>query len=85
MPDKSNDILGVIKDIRQTGTQELENSVSSMLSATPPKPAPEETKSHSITDALSSGEKTPTVSSNQISVAREKREKEIIERRRESA
>lgn len=85
----SNDILSTIKDIRDTGTKELSSSVGSMLSATPPKPVEKDStivenisqKAGNLATNLTGGEKTPTVSSDQISVAQEKWEKEVIERR----
>jgi hypothetical protein len=33
---KSSDLIGVFKDIWQTGTQELGKNVGSMLASTPP-------------------------------------------------
>lgn len=85
----SNDILGTIKDIRETWTKELGTSVSSMLSATPPKPVEKDAsivenisqKAGNLATNLTGAIKTPVVSSDQISVAQEKREKEVIERR----
>lgn len=35
--DKSNDLIGVFKDIRVTGTQELSKTAGAMLASTPPK------------------------------------------------
>ena len=85
----SNDILGAIKDIRETGTKELSDSVGSMLSATPPKPVEKDStigenisqKAGNLASNLTGAAKTPTVSGDQISVAQEKWEKEVIERR----
>ncbi len=66
---KSGDLLGVFKDIRATGTQELGKNVGSMLSSTPPNTSP-------------SSWTKPTGNGNQISISQEKREKDIIERRK---
>lgn len=65
---KSSDLIGVFKDIWQTGTQELSKNVGSMLSSTPPNQATWWT--------------SPSWSWNQINVAQEKWEKEVIERRK---
>lgn len=67
---KSWDILWVFKDIWQTWTQELSKNVWSMLSATPSN------------QAVAQSGKTPSWNGNQISVAQEKREKEVIDRRK---
>lgn len=75
--DKSNDLIGVFKDIRATGTQELSKTAGAMLASTPPKDT--STTSGAVWAAISS---VPTGSGNQISVAQEKREKDIIERRK---
>ena len=64
---KSHDLLGVFKDIRQTGTQELSKNVGSMLASTP----------SNIPDQ--SGWKT---ASNQVSIAQERWEKDVIEKRK---
>lgn len=63
---KSQDVVSVFKDIWQTGTQELSKT---MLSS-----------SSSNTSWKSSP--TPAWQGNQISLAQEKREKEVIERRK---
>lgn len=84
---KSSDILGVFKDIRQTGTQELSKTAWAMLASTPPK-SPATTSNGQANDSVAatlwaSSWSLPSGSGNQISVAQEKREKDIIERRKE--
>lgn len=71
----STDLFDTISDIRQTGTQELKKNMDSVLSSTPTN-VPAEKK------VSNTPGKAPSVSDDQISVAQEKREKEIIERRR---
>ncbi len=71
MADDKNakDIMGVFKDIWKTGTDELSKNMGSVLTSTPTKES-------------SGGWGLPKVSWNQISVEVEKREKEIIDRRK---
>ena len=67
--DKSSDLIGVFKDIWQTWTQELSKNVGSMLASTPPN--------------TPDGTWWKTVSaSNQVSINQERREKDVIERRK---
>jgi hypothetical protein len=66
---KSWDLMSVFKDLRQTGTQELSKNVGSMLSSTPPNHA--DTTSDKAVSA-----------SNQVSINQERREKDVIERRK---
>lgn len=66
---KSSDLMSVFKDIRQTWTQELSKNVGSMLASTPPS-SPD-----------GAGWKT-TSASKQVNLNQERREKDVIERRK---
>ena len=61
--------MSVFKDLWQTGTQELGKNVGSMLSSTPP-------------NHTEAGSGSTTSASNQVSINQERREKDVIERRK---
>jgi hypothetical protein len=66
---KSWDLMSVFKDLWQTGTQELGKNVGSMLSSTPP-------------NTTETGWGKTSWASNQVNIAQERREKDVIERRK---